>query len=133
MKAVKGEEILLTTENKVGTLESVTSAVKGAGVNIRTISAWGVDDKAFFRLVTSDNLKAKKALEPIGAVESKEAIIVEMSDKVGQLHLLAKKLKEAGVDLTHVYGTTYEAGRPAIIVFSSDNNNKALEIISSLS
>jgi hypothetical protein len=53
-----------------------------------------------------------------------------MPDQVGQLKDLATKLKAANIDLTHIYGTTAKPQQSAIIVFSSNNNTKALELIS---
>lgn len=131
MKAVKGREVTFSMGNKVGQLEEVSRKIASAGVNIRAVSAWAVDDKAYFRLVTSDNSKTKEVLAGMGTVTEKEVVIVEMPDETGQLHTLTSKLKENNIDLTHIYGTTSQAGRPAIIIFSSDNNDKALEVIAS--
>ncbi|UCD15140.1 MAG: hypothetical protein JSV34_05330 [Candidatus Omnitrophota bacterium] len=131
MKAVKGEELFVSTENKVGQLCAVSKLIKDSDVNIRAISAYAVANKAFFRLVTSDNTKAAQGLKSIGKVEAREVVIVEMSDKVGQLYSLAAKLKDANIDLAYIYGSTVKAGQQANIIFSSNNNNKALEVISS--
>jgi hypothetical protein len=131
MKGTKGEEIFLVTENKIGKLEEVAQKIKEKGVNIKAISAYAIEDKAFFRLITSENNVAKEALKDLGEIETKEVVIVEMPDEVGKLHELAYRLKEAEVDLEYIYGTTFEPSKPTIIVFSSNNNNKALEIISS--
>ena len=130
MKAVKGKEILFTRENKIGELEEISRIIKDNGVNIRAISAWAVNGKAVFRLITSDNAKTKELLLAKGTVEEREVVIVEMLDEVGQLQLLAFKLKGSGLDLDYIYGTTYEPGKSAIIIFSANDNEKALEIIS---
>ncbi len=130
MRGVKGDEIVLIVDNKVGKLEEVTSTVKENGVNIRAISAWAVEDKAFFRLITSDNEKAKEALAGLGNIEIKEVVIVEMPDEVGQLDALASKLKDSNIDISHIYGTTSEPGKPAIVIFSCNDNEKALQAIS---
>ncbi len=130
MKAVKGKEILFTGENKIGELEEISRIIKDNGVNIRAISAWAVNGKAVFRLITSDNAKTKELLLAKGTVEEREVVIVEMLDEVGQLQLLAFKLKGSGLDLDYIYGTTYEPGKSAIIIFSANDNEKALEIIS---
>jgi len=130
MRGVKGEEIFLIADNKVGKLAEVAKVIKESGVNIRAISAWGVEEKAFFRLVTSDNAKARGALKKVGTVEGKEVVIVEMPDEVGQLQALAAKLKDANIDITHIYGTTSEPGRPAIVIFACNDNEKALQAIS---
>lgn len=129
MKAVKGEELILTCDNKVGRLDELTSLLKEKNINLRGISAYVVDSKAIFRLITSDNVKAKEALKKIGSLEAKEVIIVDMPDEVGQLSLIAKKLKDANIDLMHIYGTTSKPHESAIIVFASNDNNKALTII----
>lgn len=130
MKAVKGKEILFTGENRIGELEELARVIKDNGINIRAISAWAVNGKALFRLVTSDNAKAKEILSNRGAVEEREVVIVDMPDEVGQLQTLASKLKGSGLNLDYIYGTTHEPGKHAIIIFSSDDNEKALGIIS---
>ncbi|MBD3263886.1 MAG: ACT domain-containing protein [Candidatus Omnitrophica bacterium] len=130
MKAVKGKEIMLVADNKVGQLEAITSPLKEAGINIRAVSAWAVEDKAYFRFITSDNSKAKDILQNIGSIEEKEVIIADMPDEVGQLQSFASKLKDADIDITYIYGTTSEPGGSAIIVFSSSDNDKVLELIS---
>ena len=131
MKGIKSKEIILKADNKVGELEEIAGAIKDNGINIRAISAWIFEDKAYFRLVVSDHDKAKEILQDFGGVSEKEVVIVDMPDEVGQLFLLASKLKDNNIDLSYLYGTTSESGgKPAIIVFSSDNNEKALKVIS---
>jgi len=130
MKAVKGKEIIFTGENKIGELEEIAGIIKDNRVNIRAISAWAINGKAVFRLITSDNAKTKELLLAKGTVEEREVVIVEMPDEVGQLQLLASKLKGNGLDLDYIYGTTYEPGKTAIIIFSANDNEKALGIIS---
>ncbi len=130
MKCAKGVELLLTTDNKVGKLEEIAGAIKGVGINIRAISAWAFDDKAFFRLVASDTEQTKQVLKVFGTVEERGVVIVDMPDEVGQLFTLASKMKDNNIDLEYIYGTTSEPGKAAIIIFASDNNEKALEVIS---
>lgn len=130
MKGIKAEELLLTTENKVGKLSEISKLIKDNGINIRAISAWVVEDKAFFRLITSDNLKAKEILGVQGSLEEKEVIILEMPDQVGQLQSLTSILGNNGIDLQYIYGTAYEAGKSAVVIFASSNNDKALELVS---
>ncbi|MDD4954950.1 MAG: ACT domain-containing protein [Candidatus Omnitrophica bacterium] len=129
MKAVKGEELILTCDNKVGQLDALTSLLKEKNINLRGISAYAYESKAVFRLITSDNAKAKEAIKKLGSLEAKEVIIVEMQDEVGQLNAIAKKLKDANIDLTHIYGTTSKPHDSAIIVFASNDNNKALAVV----
>ena len=128
MHAEKGVELLLTTENKVGKMEEIAAAVRDNGVNIKAISAWAFDDKAFFRIIASDTEKAKNILQNFGTVEDKEVVIVDMPDEVGQLFLLASHLKDNNIDVYHIFGTTSEPGKSAIIIFSSSDNDRALQL-----
>ena len=132
MKAAKGIELILTADNKVGELDEIASGVRDNGINIRAISAWVFEDKAYFRLILSDYKGATKILSQFGQIDEKEVIIVDMPDEVGQLFTLTSRLKENGIDLRYMYGTTSESGKqPAILVFSSNDNDRALEAISS--
>ncbi|MCM8786501.1 MAG: hypothetical protein NC935_00380 [Candidatus Omnitrophica bacterium] len=130
MKAVRGEEIFLITENKIVKLDQITKIIKDNNVNIRAINAYSDGIKAYFRLLTSNNTTTKEILKKFGTVESKDVIIVDMPDEIGQLHILASKLKEANVDITYMYGTAATPKGSAIVVFSSGDNNKALEALS---
>ena len=132
MKAVKAKEIIVTTENKVGQLEEVLSIIKDNGINIRSISAWAFEERAFFRLTTSDNLKAREILGSRWEIEEKDVVIVDLPDEVGQLDIFASKLKENNIDLNYIYGTTSDPDKPAIIIFSSNNDDKAMEVLSAV-
>lgn len=129
MKAVKGEEILLTTANKLGKLEEICRLLKEKNVNLRSICAYAEKNKAWFMLITSDNVKAKDILKDVGKIESRNVVIVDMPDEVGQLHALTAKLKAVGVDINYIYGTTSKPQESAITIFSSSDNDKALEAI----
>ncbi|MCM8819820.1 MAG: hypothetical protein NC925_03385 [Candidatus Omnitrophica bacterium] len=130
MKAVKGEENFLITEDKIGKLEEITRDIKDNKINIRSINAYSDGAKAYFRLLTSNNTTTKEILKKFGTVESKEVVIVDMPDEIGQLHSLAVKLKEANININYMYGTAATPKGSVIVVFSSDDNNKAIEILS---
>ena len=129
MKAEKGNEIILTVNNKVGELAEISRIIKDNNINIIGISAWVIDDKAFFRLIASDPTRAKEILKTLGNVEEKEIVIVDMPDEVGQLFWLASKLKDNNIDLDYIHGTNSQPGKSTMVIFSSNNNDKALEII----
>ena len=134
MKAVRAQELLVTVENRVGALAEVANLISSAGINIRTISAWAVGNSASFRLITSDNIKTKEILANHNyTIEEKDIIVVELPDRVGELNNLTTRLKAAGVDLIYLYGTSSKPGTEALIVLSSNNNEKALEVLTSKS
>ena len=128
--AKKVKEIFITTQNKVGMLAEISSVISTAGVNIAAICAYGEGDKANFMILTSDNLKAAGALKVKGhEVKDNEIVEVQLENKVGALEEMAKKLTEADIDINYVYGTVNKAGVPATLVFSSNNDDKAIEVL----
>ncbi len=128
MKGLKGTEIVVSLEDKAGALGEITSSLKQENINVRAVSGWTQQGKAIIRIVTSDNQKAKEALASKFEAEEKEVVILEMANEIGQLDSLSSKLKEAGISMTHIYGTTAGEGQPATLVFASDNNDKAVEV-----
>ncbi len=132
MRAIKAEEIVVTAENRMGLLLDLSKIISAADINIRAVSAWTVEGNAFFRLITSDCAKTKDILNGSGySFQQKEVVIVELPDEIGELNNLASKLKSSGIDLEYIYGTTSKPKYETIIVFSSNNNEKALEVLGS--
>jgi hypothetical protein len=130
MKGVKATELIISLEEKSGALGEVTSLLKQEGVNIRAISGWIQQDTAMIRMVTSDNQKAKDVLSSRFEISEKEIVIVDIPDKIGNLDSLANLLKEADVNMTHIYGTTSDEGQSSSLVLASSDNDKAIEVIS---
>jgi hypothetical protein len=106
-KCSKAKELIITTEDSIGMLAEVTSAMAGQGVNISAICAYGMQGKAVFMLLTSDNNKAVSAAKAKGwKTEESEVAVVELANKVGAAKEIADKLKAKKVNLTYCYGTT---------------------------
>jgi len=101
------------------------------GVNIKAVCAYAVEDKAHFLMITSDNRKAMEILKGKNMeVGEDEVVVVEMADKVGALKDMAKKLKNAEIDIKHIYGsTTGTANAVCSVIFDSEDNQKAINAI----
>ncbi len=129
-KAVKVKQITFTLSNKVGLLCDVTCSLADAGVNIEAICAYEMGKKAYFMLMTDNNAKAKNALarDLKAKVETEDVLCIEMPNRVGQLEKVAEKFAEAGIDILYLYGSP-GAGRTATIVFKTENDRKALKVL----
>ena len=126
--AKKLKELEFETPNKVGVLCKVTCVLKEAGVNILHAWACGEGPKGHFGLVTSNNSKAKKALNAMGiSAKEKDILSVTLSHKVGSLERVAYKLAKAGISLTCLSATS--AGNRVTVLFNTKNNNKAQKIV----
>jgi len=128
-KAKKVKQLSLTMSNKVGLLSEIGTALAGAKVNITAICAYGMENKAYFMLVTESNAKAKKALSPLEVkIEEEDVITVEMPNKVGELQKVAEKIADAGIDIYYMYGTA-GTGKSSICVFKTADDTKAIRVI----
>ena len=99
------KEITVIAGNELGSLAAVAEALGSTGVNIEAISAYGVDNKAVFRIMTSDSASAIKALSKLPGVRVHEAdtLIYRMTNRPGELGKMARKLANRGVNLESLY------------------------------
>lgn len=99
------KEIMVIAGNDVGALANIAEALGGVGVNIEAISAYGMDGKAVFRIITNDVVSAVKAVSKLPGVEVKEAdtIIYKMINRPGELGKITRKLANRGVNLESLY------------------------------
>ena len=126
-----GKVLNITTPNQVGMLEKVSSLIAQEGVNIRGVAAYAQDNEARFMVILEGNEeKVGKIMQGIGyQVSENEVVILPLANQVGTLSEVGKKLKDANIDLNYIYGTTCGCGCDALIVFSSNDNQKAIEVL----
>ena len=125
------KELLVRTDNKVGMMEAVTDAIAKAGANITALNAFGVDKKAIFRVMTSDNAKAIEAIRAKNfEVSERDVVSLELENKPGAASGIAGKLKDAGIDITYIYGSTCGGGCACTLIFNCNDNKKAVEALS---
>ena len=130
-KARLEKQLIASCDNKVGKFADVTAVLAEAKVNLKAICAWGMEGKAYFAFLTSDNVKASSGLKSKGfKVEEHEAVAVNLEDKIGAAAAIAKKIKAAGIDLEYVYGTTCGCkDSSALLVLESKENAKLVSVI----
>ena len=123
-KAKLVSQLLVEAPNKVGMMAEVTSAIAGAGVNIEGICAYGMEGKAEFMIITDNNAKAQEALGKKGwVIKTEEVVSVTLDNEVGAAKEMADKIKQAGIDIRYIYGTTcgIKDCSSTIVVASKDN------------
>ena len=127
-KAKKIKQLSFSLPNRIGLLSELTSFLTAANINIEAIGAYGVGEEGRFMLVTDNNRKAKRLIAHMGAdVETEDVLAVEVPNKVGQLQQVAKKILDAGLDISYVYGSPVK-GKMTLIMKTADDR-KALNIL----
>ena len=128
-KAMKMKQLSFSLPNKIGLLSELTSFITAAKINIQAICAYGMGEEGYFMIITDDNAKTKKVISHMGAeVKTEEVVAVEVPNKMGQLQQVAKKISDAGIDISYVYGSPVKS-RMTVILKTADDK-KALKALS---
>lgn len=129
-----GEEITITTPNKVGILADVAMLLSNKGINIEAILGYeaGVMGKVFLltnaNLVIINELKKKK----YKMVKETEVLLVDIENKPGALKVVATEMKENKIDIKYAYVTpcTCAARGSSRMVLQTSDNEKAMALLS---
>ncbi len=125
-----GRELSFSAPDKVGLLNGISTELANAGVNVVTVCAYSMEGNANFMMVTSDNAKATEVLKAKEhEVKENEVVLYDLENKVGAIAGMTKKLADAEVNMDYFYGTTGTPEAAALLVFSSNNNAKAVEVL----
>ena len=125
-------QVSIFLENKIGHLERVTSVLKDAGINIRTMnlnhtaSGWGI-----LNLVVSDPILAKQLLIEKGlSAALREIVVIEMKDQPGGLDELLLEILKAEVNFTNAYGRSgYGSENSYFVIDTEDIANARQKLI----
>jgi hypothetical protein len=127
-KAMKLKQLSFSLPDKIGLLAEVTAFITSAKINIEAICAYAMGDEGYFMIITDNNTKAKKVLSSMGAkVKTEEVIAVEVPNKVGQLQQIAKKISDAGIDVSYIYGSPVK--QRMTIICKTANDKKAFKAL----
>ncbi len=120
-----GEEIVITTKNKVGLMADIAAMLATRGVNIHAALGYEAGKTAKLMLVTNANLVIVSDLKKkkYRSVKETEVIMVELQDKPGALKVVTTELKKAKIDIKYLYITapSVPGGASGMVLQTSDN------------
>jgi len=130
-QAQLSKEIAVTVANKVGVLADMSKLLSEGGINIEAVAGYAVGNEAKVMVVTGNNAAAVEILKKAGyaSLKENEVVMVELENKPGALKEITMSLEGNGVDIKQVYGTACSSGCPSRLVFSTSDNQKALEAL----
>jgi len=127
---MKVEQISIFLENKPGTLESATRALRDANINIRALSLADTSDFGVLRLIVNDVEKAKKVLQDEGFTVGRTSVVaVEVPDRPGGLHSILEALSREDINVEYMYAFVERSGENAIIIFRFNMTERAIETL----
>lgn len=115
-------------ENKPGNLNEVLAVLSENDINIVSLTVADTDEYGIVRLlVCNPELAQEKLREKQFTVRIHDVLSLEMSPKPGSLYKILNHFAEAEISMEYVYAFSY--GSKSIVVFRTDNREKALEVI----
>ena len=124
------QQLMVTVDNKVGTLAEITETVSFLGINLIAVCAYAVDNKGFIMFVSENNKAASKALSERGFdVREEEVVLVSLGNKPGALQALSGGIANVGIDLTLIYGSVDNKAKSSRLVLVSEDNKSVLAVI----
>src|ERR1700716_677779 len=101
------KQLAVFLDNRPGMLARVADALAEAKINIYAITTSDTVDHSVIRLVVNDYRRALHVFEEHGTlVVEDDVLMVEGTNKPGQLAKLAHKLAEAKVNIEYCYSAT---------------------------
>jgi len=124
------KQLAIFLDNRPGTLARVADALAEAKINIYAITTSDTVDHSVIRLVVSDYRKALHVFEEHGTlVVEDDVLMVEGSNKPGELAHLAHKLADAKVNIEYCYSATPADSKRGLLIVRVSNPQKALKVL----
>lgn len=123
------KQLSILVKDRIGLLAEIAEVLGANNVNVSSIAAEKLDDKALIRLVTDNNIIAKQKLEEakFNVIES-DVLIARLNDRPGELAKLASRLAEAKVNIENIMLLSKQNGK-AIYAVQVDQPDVAEKII----
>ncbi|MDQ7844108.1 MAG: ACT domain-containing protein [Armatimonadota bacterium] len=112
------KDLSITLEDRPGALAALGEALGKAGVNIEGICGVSVGGKGHMHLLVEDAVAARRALQQAGipVTGEEDVLVLDLEDRPGALGAAARKIANAGVNITLVYLAT----RTRVVIGASD-------------
>jgi len=130
IKADLDRQLMILTDNQLGTLAGVTSIVASSGINLIAICAYAIKTEVAVMFVTEDNNAARSVLESKGyEVQEEEVVLLTVDNSPGALQAVTDKIAEEGINLALIYGSVQKSSKSSRIVMISENNLDVMMLI----
>ena len=123
------KQLVVIQPNRPGLLADVSEIVGAAGVNIEAIESEHVGEMGVVRMNVDQYDQALRALHEAGLRPlSEEVVLVRLDDKPGALAGLARRFKDANLDIRSLL-LVHRDGSQAIAAITAEDPNAARELV----
>jgi hypothetical protein len=125
------KEITVITEDRPGVVADVSEVLAKANINIESIDAESLGTNAILRLLVDRYNDALHALMRAGFhALTEDAILVRLDDRPGALAQIARRFKDAGVNLRSVRLVCRDTReQKAIVAIAADKTDEVIALV----
>lgn len=127
-----GEELVITTKNKVGLLADIAQMLASRGINIESALGYESGRTAKLMIVTNANLAIMNELKKrkYRSLKETEVVMVELDNRPGALKIVTTELRKAGIDIECLYVTSSSSfGVGSRMIIQTSDNEKAMALL----
>jgi hypothetical protein len=123
------KQLTIVAPDRPGLLAEVTDALAAAAVNIETFDAEAVSGTGVIRLTVDQYDSALQALHRAGLTPvTEDALLIRLEDKPGALAAVAKRFRDAGVNLRSVR-IIHTSGGQTVAAIATERTSEALALV----
>ncbi|MCM8771769.1 MAG: acetolactate synthase [Candidatus Omnitrophica bacterium] len=117
-----GKQISIFVENKPGKISKITEVLKNAKINLRAMTIADSGSFGIIKIMTDNNQKAYNVLKESNfLVTLQDVVVVEIPDRIGSFHKVAKILEKNKVNIEDAYGFIKTEGVKAVLILKVKN------------
>lgn len=125
-----GKQLAVFLDNRPGALARLADALSKAKINIYAITTSDTVDHAVIRMVLSDYRQAMHIFEEHGTlVVDDDVLLIEGTNKPGELARLAHKLARAKINIEYCYSATPPNAKDGLMIMRVSEPKKALKVL----
>ncbi len=126
------KQLAIFLDNRPGMLARVADALAEAKINIYAITTSDTVDHSVIRMVVSDYRRAMHLFEEHGTlVVEDDVLMIDGSNKPGQLAQIAHRLADAKINIEYCYSATPAEAKKGLLIMRVSNASKALKVLNS--
>jgi hypothetical protein len=126
------KQLAIFLDNRPGMLARVADALAEAKINIYAITTSDTVDHSVIRMVVNDYRRALQVCEEHGTlVVEDDVLMVEGSNKPGEMARIAHKLADARINIEYCYCATPPDAKKGLLILRVSNPTKALKVLNS--
>jgi len=124
------QEIILRSEDQVGVLAEITSALSEMGINLLSVRLRATEEEVIVHLLTSSQSYACEALRDAGYdVSERDVILLELPHHPGFLRRASEALARKEISIDDLHASIPEEGNVGVVVLTCSNNAHAIQIL----